>query len=335
MPTPTTSTVHPAQKQRDTSNDLLVLHLRISERKGAVAELTMSVPTPHLDAIGWELAHLAAYVGHLHSSGQDPTGEGAYEFLRARTPWAWYPWQPLHDTRVTCQLDVLLGPLDETGWPAESLVVLESEDGKWGFSRKRLRPGAAAAVGIALEEIEGAHSHLCSRAARDDEAETAQRRDEADALLTEVRAVHGQLKGRINSEGARRARAALHVPPGHEPGTSRFEQLDPVPERLETFTGRIAQIDSRTNADTGETVVLFAVEHDQGRAGTSGVELPAQLRCTLRGEAASAAADDLSVGRRVVVAGRLEMQIYRSKEQPVPRSLVTFKVRGVSLDLAA
>ncbi|MFD5610512.1 hypothetical protein [Kitasatospora sp. NPDC127060] len=334
MPTPTTSTVHPAQRQRDTSNDLLVLHLRISERQGAVAELTMSVPAPHLDAIGWQLAHLAAYVGHLHSSDQDPTGEGAYAFLCARTPWSWYPWQPLHDSRVTCQLDVLLGPLDETGWPAESLVVLESEDGKWGFSRKRLRPGAAAAVGIALEEIEGAHSNLCSRAARDGEAGTTQRRDEADALLAEVRTVHGQLKGRTNSEGARKARAALHVPPSHEPGTSRFEQLDPVPERLETFTGRIAQIDSRTNADTGETVVLFTVEHGQGRTGTGGIELPLLLRCTVRG-AGSAAAEDLSVGRRVVVAGRLEMQIYRSKEHPVPRSLVTFDVRAVGLDLAA
>ncbi|MFB7378075.1 hypothetical protein ACFC6U_01805 [Kitasatospora purpeofusca] len=327
----TAATVHPAQRQRDTSDDLLVLSLRISERSGAVSTLTMSVPAPHLDAIGWQLAHLAAYIGELRKTGLDPNGEDAYAFLSTRTPWGWYPWQPLHDTRVTCQLDVLLGPLDESGWPAISLVVLESEDGKWGFSRKRLRQGASGVVGVALTEIEGAHSHLCSQASRDQEEETVRRRDEAEALLAEVREVYGHARGKSNSEGARKARAALHQAPDHEPGTSSFAQLDPVPDRMETFTGAIAAIDSRTN-DAGETAVLFTIAHEQGRTGTGGYQVPDRLRCTVRGPAAKAAAS-LPPGRRVIVVGRLAQQVYVSKQQRIPRSLITFDVHALGPDL--
>ncbi|MET9396155.1 hypothetical protein [Kitasatospora sp. NPDC002965] len=327
----TAAKVHPAQRQRDTSNDLLVLRLRISRRSGAVSILTMSVPAPHLDAIGWQLSHLAAYVGELHASGQDPTDENAYAFLLSRTAWSWYEWQPLHDTRVTCQLDVLLGPLDECGWPAISLVLLESEDGEWGFSRKRLRGGVSAAVNVVLAEIEGAHSHLCSQAAHDQEAETARRRDEAITLLAEVREIHGRARGKSNSEGARKARAALHQAPDHEPGTSSFVQLDPVPDRLETFIGPIAAIDSRTN-DAGETVVLFTIAHEQGSTGTGGYEVPERLRCTVRGPAAKAAAS-LPPGRRVIVVGRLAQQVYVSKQQRIPRSLITFDVHALGPDL--
>ncbi|WP_331727401.1 hypothetical protein OG871_40330 (plasmid) [Kitasatospora sp. NBC_00374] len=336
MPAPTstaavTDQVHPVQRQRDTSNDLLVLHLRVSERTGVVSTLTMSVPAPHLDAIGWQLAHLAAYLGKLQRDGQDPTGASACEFLSSRTGWTWYPWQPLHDARVTCQLDVLLGPLDETGWPAVSLVVLESEDGKWGFSRKRRRQGAAAVVAVALEEIYGAHANLCSRAARDKEAETLRRRDKADGLLAEVREIDGRSQAAVNSKGVRKARAALHRAAEQEPGTSAFAELDPVPDRLETFTGRITEIESRTSSE-GEVALLFTIAHEQGRAGTGGFEVPDRLRCTLRGEAAKAAAS-LPVGRRVIAVGRLVQQIYTPKEQAIPRSLVVFDVKALGADL--
>ncbi|MEV7124313.1 single-stranded DNA-binding protein [Kitasatospora griseola] len=324
--------VHPAQQPRDMTNDLLVLRLRVAERSGVVSTLTMSVPSPTFDTIGLQLAHLVAYLGVLHAEGQGPTGAGVHTFLSSRTAWSWYPWQPLHDARVTCQLDVMLGPVDESGWPAVSLVALESEDGTWGFSRKRRRMGAGAVAAVALEEIHRVHVNLCAKAAQDKEADTARRRDEADALLAEVRKVDQEARALANSAGVRKARAALHQTPEPEPGVSTFAELDPEPDRVETFTGRITEIESRTN-DAGETALLFTIAHEQrGRAGAGGFEVPEKLRCTLRGESAQAAAG-LAVGRRVIAVGRLVQQVYVSKGQAIPRSLITFDIRSLGVDL--
>ncbi|MQS17508.1 hypothetical protein F7Q99_36315 [Streptomyces kaniharaensis] len=330
--------LHPAQRPRDTSNDLFMLKMWVKERSGVKAPLRLCAPADPAGTAGRQLVHLAAYLAERkreaaerRNAAADPTSAGALAFLSSREAWASYPYPPLHDSRVTCQLDVRLGPLDETGWPAVSVVVLESEPGRWGFSRKRKAEGAGAVIRMAREEIEAEHVHLCSRAVGTNDPGVVELRDQVDVLRKQAAELHKLGQQLTDTEGARKARAALHDPVVPEPGTSHFVQLDPLPERMEVFTGTIREIETRTGAD-GQVVTLFGLAHQQGRFSASGHEIPQVLRCKLTGQAARRASG-LPAGRPVVAAGRLVQQIYMPSEQQLPRSLTTFDVQVLGTDL--
>jgi hypothetical protein len=324
--------LHPAQQPRDTSEDLLVLSLLVKKRSGVTAPLTLSAPAAPVGTAGWQLAHLAAYLGELHRSKQDSTSEGASGFLLARTAWTPYARNPLFDPRVTCQVEVEVGPLEENGWPAVALVVLESEPAPAPWARKRVVEGAGAVLRLAFEEIEAEHANLCSRATRSADPAVAELRDQADALLSEAGELRMLGQRLTNAEGLRKSRAAaLHERVVPEPGSSLFVGLDPVPARLETLTGTIEEVGSGTGPD-GQVVTLFSLSHEQGRVSTSGHELPSLLRCQLTGRSAAKAAA-LAPGRRVVASGRLTRQTYMPAEQQFPRSLITFDIHALGTDV--
>ncbi|MEV7177849.1 hypothetical protein [Kitasatospora sp. NPDC093679] len=328
---PKAQAVHPANVPRDTSNDLLVLNLQITEPSGVLAPLTLAVPAPDFGTAPWQLVHVAAYVNAVRERGENPTNSTAYAFLAERVKGAPYPYRGLHDARVTCQVDVLLGPLDDTGWPALSLVVLESEEGKWGFARRRRRVGAASVAKLAHLEIAAEHSHLCAGAAKD--SALADRRDRAQALMAEARGLEEAARVAVNTEGARKARAAaIGATAEPEPGASVTVQLDPDPARLETLTGRVLETGS-VPGRSGEVGTRFYLAPDRkGEPSGAGPVIPQRLICNVRGEGAKAAAQ-LPVGRRVIVVGRLVQQTYVPKEQPLPRQLMTFDVHALGPDL--
>jgi len=326
------------------SPSLLVIRASVTGRQGITEQLSVTMPAAPYGTAPRQVAALALYLAELRREEREPSGASLRDFLaggRADLPFASatheYPHHVLHDRRVTCLLDVLIGERDSTGWPSVSLLVWEREEarhtGYCGFTRVNRYRGARAVLASGRDEVEGERGRLAALAHRRAQSPGAGAVAEIAALAGRVadlcRAACEQANADGQREGAGRAREAMRLPKGTP---ERQEDVSPRPA-AEVVTGVVARpVEAREVEGRGAVARLQIAVDPQGAPRIGGA-MPELLICALEGPVAERVRDGLKAGDRVVVKGRRRVRPYRGTDN-VPRTAVYLEVEAIGLDLA-
>ncbi|MEU8893682.1 hypothetical protein [Streptomyces sp. NPDC048442] len=152
-----------------------------------------AMPAAPFGVPAWQLPGIAAYLNRLHRTGDNPRPEDFTAHLESRSrtavpsPARPYLHAPLHDSSVTCLIDIALTPATSMGWPGVSLVVHQMEPGRCGFTRTETFRGCHAALVHTENEITAEHQRLASRARECRTGGVRELRDLAEATVTWMR----------------------------------------------------------------------------------------------------------------------------------------------------
>ncbi len=312
------------------SPTLLVLRATVAMPFGR-QELALAMPAAPLGSAPWQAAILALFIGQVRQGAAEPTGKGLRDFLTAQsprpTPLRSYPYEALHEARVTCILDLALGERDKSGWPSASLVVIEREEGRTprcGF-RPRVRDfhSARDIIEEALDDISGERDRLLALARRRPSPRLLELARAASTLSDQVEAVWKQLKADVQHRQAGRARAAMR---GLAVEPDRRETVM-VPRATPLIVTGTLSAPPRQIEVEGRTVTRLQVQPDE-EFYRDGSPMPQLLICSLAGEiGAKALRLGVQPGQRVAVRGRLRTHHYRHADG-IPRSAVSLEADG-------
>lgn len=342
MPRPAAETqTAPAEKTPDPPRPTYaVLRAVISDDQGGEEELRLAMPSEPFGTAAWQMWTVGLYLARLHRHKVQPSAATLSAHLNAGivpfpTPAARFPHDELHDSRPTLILSIRLGPLDATGWPAASLVVVEQDTKPYGFTRVRRFRTLRAVTDAIREELDDQHSLLAGKKEQRELFELAGR------LLQQATAVHqravecaaplfgGAVRESMQADGEARERLLRELEElcGQEP---------PLPDEaataspLQTVTGRLERAPEVLADGTTRLYIRLA-----GACGTAPwrADRPAVVICTAR-NAAGRGALALKPGTAVVVVGRAGVATYRH-EGDVRRRADTFEVIHIGADLTA
>ncbi|MEU4266219.1 hypothetical protein ACYCCF_30105 [Streptomyces argenteolus] len=148
---------------------LLVLRVSVTDGSGTVRR-SWSMPAAPFGTPAWQLPMLAAHLVALNRTQSAPTVERFAAHLSARTggavpvPLDAYPYDPIHDARVACWIDVHAEPAQgNERWPRVALSMLEQEAGRCGWSRITRHRGAYAVIAHAYQEMTAESELLAGR----------------------------------------------------------------------------------------------------------------------------------------------------------------------------
>ncbi|MFE4601121.1 hypothetical protein ACFRKE_09705 [Kitasatospora indigofera] len=317
-----------------------VLRAVISDGQGGEEELRLAMADGPFGTAAWQMWSVGLYLARLHRHQVQPSAETLSAHLRAGvvpfpTPTLGFPYDELHDLRPTLILSLKLGPLDPTGWPAASLVVVEQDTKPYGYTRVRRFRSLRAVTKAVQEEIEDECSRLAGQKAQRELFELA------DKLSRQAETVHqralecaspllgGAVRESMHAEGQERERLLQEL--------DELCGLDgPLPDEaataspVQTVTGHLERAPEALADGRARLYVRLA-----GACGTAPwrADRPAVVICTAR-DAAARGALSLRAGTAVVVVGRAGVATYRY-EGDVRRRADTFEAISIGVDLAA
>jgi hypothetical protein len=138
---------------------LLVLRLSVTDATGTHRR-SWSMPAAPSGSPAWQLPTVAAHLIRLHRTQTPPTVDALAAHLSELTgapipfPQAPYGYDPLHDRRVSCLIDLHTEPAQgNERWPRCSLMVLEQETGWCAWSRITRRQSAYAVIAYTHTEV--------------------------------------------------------------------------------------------------------------------------------------------------------------------------------------
>ncbi|MFD9692256.1 single-stranded DNA-binding protein [Kitasatospora sp. NPDC059146] len=347
---------------RPYSPSLLVLLATFPRANGVTEHLALATPAAPYGNTPWQSAAIALYLAAVRAGREQLSAAALRDFLHpdrrtqdgqphpARLPFhgaaAEYPLNVLHDRRIACVLSVVVGGLDENGWPEAELFVWEREEGmrgkSCGFNRTMRRRGAAAVVAFAHEEMEGEYGRLAARVRQlGERAGAVGLAREAELAGLVAKACGGarataradtearieQARQKTQKTGAGKVRKAMRLPLG---APELGEQVEVAPA-VEMVTGTVVR-PVEFQEVKGHPVARMHISVDQQGPPRSGASLPELLICSLEGTTAQAAHRALRPGSQVVIAGRRRVRTYRGSDN-IPRSAVSLQVERIGLDI--
>jgi hypothetical protein len=179
---------------------LFVLRLSVTDDAGTRRQ-SWSMPAAPFGDPAWQLPTVAAHLARLRRTGARPTPEAFAAHLAERAtgpvpvPQTPYGYDPLHDSRVSCWLDVHAEPAQGgEQWPRCSLAVLEQETGRCGWSRITRHRGAYAVITHTHSEVTAEAQRLADRMRTRPDAGTAAVREMADRMRDWTQRAHRHVK---------------------------------------------------------------------------------------------------------------------------------------------
>ncbi|WP_042422332.1 single-stranded DNA-binding protein [Streptacidiphilus anmyonensis] len=305
----------PAGEVHAPTSAWLVVHARVTDRRAITADLAVALPDGAGDGAVPVLAVLALHLAELRRTGTDPdAGALRGALTRAFPQLRGYPYQAVHDPRVSVLVDIALHPAADGGWAGVQLAVTEQgvEAGQHPWSRIIRRHGIRAVLRHTEAELGAAeqHQHTLARTDR-----SAERRAERVA----------QLRGAVL--------AALHqaeqdVPPGTPPppalGTGA-RLATRTEARPQVLTGAVTRPVMLREGDDGPVARLLLAPDTPPVIGEVTASV---LVCTLRGDAARQAAASLTPGSHVLVVGAIAHRSYTGEDR-IPRVALTLDVQHI------
>ncbi|WP_030237163.1 hypothetical protein [Streptomyces sp. NRRL S-350] len=318
-----------------------VLNAVITDDEGGEEVLRLAMPSEPFGTAAWQMWAVGLYLARLHRHQVQPSAATLRAHLTSGvvpfpTPTIRFPYGPLHDSRPTLILDLELGPLDASGWPKTSLVVVEQEVKPLGWTRVRRFRTLRATAKAVWEELDDECSRLAGKKKEQRElfeladklcqqADTIQQR----ALESASPLLGGAVREGMHAEGEERERLLLEL--------EEFCGQDaPLPDDVasaspvQTVTGHLERPAQALADGTARLYVRLA-----GACATATwrADRPSVVICTAQGAAARGALA-LEPGTAVVVVGRAGAAVYQH-EGDVRRRADTFEVLHIGVDLAA
>ncbi|MEU3497586.1 hypothetical protein ABZ747_29355 [Kitasatospora cineracea] len=317
-----------------------VLNAVIADGQGGEEVLRLAMPSEPFGTAAWQMWTVGLYLARLHRHQVQPSAATLHAHLTSGVvpfpaPTMNFPYGPLHDSRPTLILDLELGPLDASGWPKTSLVVVEQEVKPLGFTRIRRFRTLRATTKAIQEELDGECALLAGREEQRELFELASRLCEQAgairrrALENASPVLRGVVREGVHAEGEERERLLLELEElcGQDaPLPADAASASPV----RTVTGRLERAPEALADGTARLYVRPA-----GACGAAPwrADRPSVVICTARGAAARAALP-LEPGTAVVVVGRADSAAYQY-EGDVRRRADTFEVLHIGVDLTA
>ncbi|MEV4559017.1 hypothetical protein AB0K51_18795 [Kitasatospora sp. NPDC049285] len=318
-----------------------VLNAVISDGRGGEEVLRLAMPSEPFGTAAWQMWTVGLYLARLHRHQVQPSAATLHAHLTSGvvpfpTPTIGFPYGPLHDSRPTLILDLELGPLDASGWPKTSLVVVEQDTKPYGgFTRPRRFRTLRATVKAVREELDDECSRLAGQKEQRElfalavklceQAGTIQQR----ALESASPLLGGAVREGMQAEGEERERLLLEL--------EEFCGQDaPLPDDaasespVQTVTGHLERASEALADGTARLYIRLA-----GACGTASwrADRPSVVICTARGAAARAVLA-LKPEAAVVVVGRASTAVYQHAGD-IRRRTDTFEVLHIGVDLAA
>ncbi|GAA2802914.1 hypothetical protein GCM10010441_29550 [Kitasatospora paracochleata] len=317
-----------------------VLNAVISDDQGGEEVLRLAMPSEPFGTAAWQMWTVGLYLARLHRHQVQPSAATLRAHLTSGvvpfpTPTARFPYGLLHDSRPTLILDLELGPLDASGWPSTSLVVVEQDTEPYGFTRVRRFRTLRATAKAVRKELDDECSRLAGKEEQRELFELAAKLcQQAGAIQQRARESASPLLGgaareSMHAEGEERERLLLEL--------EEFCGQDaPLPDDaasaspVQTVTGHLERATEVMADGTARLYVRLA-----GACGTASwrADRPSVVICTARGAAARGVLA-LKPGTAVVVVGRAGTAVYQHEED-VRRRADTFEVLHIGVDLAA
>lgn len=180
---------------------LFVLRLAISDRTGTQRR-AWSMPAAPFGDPAWQLPTVTAHLARLHRTQTRPTVEAFAAHLTERAagpvpvPQEPCGYDPLHDSRVSCWIDVHTEPAERgEQWPRCSLVVLQQETGRCGWSRITRHRGVYGVIVHTHAEVTAEVQRLADALrARPDDSGTAALHELADQMRGWTQRLHRQAR---------------------------------------------------------------------------------------------------------------------------------------------
>ncbi|MEV6787747.1 hypothetical protein [Streptomyces sp. NPDC051098] len=179
---------------------LLVLRLSVTDAAGTHRR-SWSMPAAPSGSPAWQLPTVAAHLIRLHRRQTAPTVDGFAAHLTELSgapipfPQAPYGYDPLHDGRVSCLIDLHTEPAQgNERWPRCSLMVLEQETGRCAWSRITRRHGAYAVIAYTHTEVTAEAQRLSDRRRSDRSGRTAAMCELAEEVRVWAQRMHRQVK---------------------------------------------------------------------------------------------------------------------------------------------
>ncbi|MET7622731.1 hypothetical protein [Streptomyces sp. NPDC005408] len=179
---------------------LLVLRLSVTDTTGTHRR-SWSMPAAPSGSPAWQLPTAAAHLIRLHRTQTPPTVDAFAAHLNELTrtpipfPQAPYGYDPLHDRRVSCLIDLHAEPAQgNERWPRSSLMVLEQETGRCAWSRITRRQGAYAVIAYTHSEVTAEALRLADRMRTRPDFRTAATYELAEQLREWTQRMHRQVK---------------------------------------------------------------------------------------------------------------------------------------------
>ncbi|MEU9044489.1 MULTISPECIES: hypothetical protein [unclassified Kitasatospora] len=330
----TTPAEHAPEPPRPT---YAVLNAVITDGEGGEEVLRLAMPSEPFGTAAWQMWTVGLYLARLHRHQVQPSAATLRAHLTSGvvpfpTPTIRFPYGLLHDSRPTLILDLELGPLDASGWPKTSLVVVEQEVKPLGWTHVRRFRTLRATAKAVREELDDECSRLAGKKKeqRDlfeladklcQQAGTIQQR----ALESASPLLGGAVREGMHAEEEERERLLLEL--------EEFCGQDaPLPEEaaspVQTVTGHLERAAEALADGTARLHVRLA-----GACGTASwrADRPSVVICTARGAAARGALA-LRPGTAVIVVGRAGTATYQH-EGDIRRRSDTFEVLHIGVDL--
>ncbi|MEU6972876.1 hypothetical protein AB0A71_35210 [Kitasatospora aureofaciens] len=335
------STTVPAEKAPEPPRPTYaVLNAVITDGEGGEEVLRLAMPSEPFGTAAWQMWTVGLYLARLYRHQVQPSAATLRAHLTSGvvpfpTPTMRFPYGLLHDSRPTLILDLELGPLDASGWPKTSLVVVEQEVKPRGWTRVRRFRTLRATAKAVREELDDECSHLAGQkeqrelfelaAKLCEQAGTIQQR----ALESAAPLLGGAVREGMHAEGEQRDRLLLELEEfcGQDAPLPDDAALAPP---VQTVTGHLERAPEALADGTARVYVRLA-----GACGTASwrADRPSVVICTARGAAARGALT-LRPGTAVVAVGRAGTAVYQH-EGDVRRRADTFEVLHIGVDLAA
>ncbi|MER7816623.1 hypothetical protein [Streptomyces sp. NPDC096153] len=194
---------------------LFLLRLTVTDEQAGQSG-SWAMPAAPFGSAPWQLPTLAAYLRRLHRSEAPPGLDEFAAYLAGRAqgpvpvPQAPYVYDPLHDPRIVCWIDVHAEPArDGERWPRCSVVVMEQESGLCRWSRiTRLRT-AHHVIAYTHTEATAEAQRLADRMRRCPHEGTAAALELAEQVRDWAQGAHRQVKAEQTLVQAGRVRRAL------------------------------------------------------------------------------------------------------------------------------
>ncbi|MFE0461857.1 hypothetical protein ACFW1A_21675 [Kitasatospora sp. NPDC058965] len=333
------STTTPAEKAPEPPRPTYaVLNAVITNKEGGEEVLRLAMPSEPFGTAAWQMWTVGLYLARLYRHQVQPSAATLRAHLTSGlvpfpTPTMRFPYGLLHDSRPTLILDLELGPLDASGWPKTSLVVVEQEVKPLGWTRaRRFRTLRATAMAV-REELD---DECCRLAGKKEQRELFEL---ADKLCQQAGTIHqralesaapllgGAVREGMHAEGEERERLMVEL--------EEFCGRDaPLPEDaasaspVQTVTGHLERAPEALADGTARLHVRLA-----GACGAAPwrADRPSVVICTVQGAAARGALA-LRPGTAVVVVGRAGTATYQY-EGDIRRRVDTFEVLHIGVDL--
>ncbi|MFJ5120898.1 single-stranded DNA-binding protein [Kitasatospora sp. NPDC088548] len=318
---------------------LATVRATVTGRQGVEQHLALCLPAAPYGTAPWLLGTLALYLAQLRAGTEEASAAGLYAFLAETGPLPAtvyrHSGRGLHDGRVTCDLDVTIGPRDEAGWPEVSVLVSEGETGRaarCSFNRVNRYRRAGGVLATACTELEGEYGRLMAVGRR--KGVTADAREGlhqvaelAGSIAARCKEALDQVRRDTQSSGAAKARKAMQAGAGEV----EFEDGFPAESPVEVLTGVLGLDVDLRRGDDGEPVARFQLRAERPGAVRGAPVLPELLVCSVRGPAALRLGSALRQGSPVVVRGRRRYHRYAGGA----RTAVSLDVESIGLDLMA